>query len=465
MRLRLLTIASLIVTFTSVGKGLPTVKIELTIKTTYLPSWGVWEGLREIVQNAQDARIEHSGDLKVDYRNGTVRIENTGVRLPYEALLLGHTSKDGRDDLIGKFGEGLKLGLLALVRAGRRVKIRSGGEVWTPSIEQSTKFDAEVLVIDIQKGRADKNRVRIEVLDISKDEWTELQDRMLFLKKLKDNEVVETLSGDLLLGEHYKGRVYVKGIYVQTDPSLNYGYNYRDATLDRDRKMVDDWDKKWRNSRIWKLAASQRPDLFDQFFALVQKGEEDIKEFESEYMAMDLSDDLKDKFAAKFKEQFGEDAIPVENIEQSKDIEHLGKRGVVVKPQLQKIVQQRLGSPDKVAQELREEVTKLYSWHDLDFDEKHNFESAIDYIKIGTEDDSLSLSNFDIVDFRSGDLMGQFKDGKYLIAKKHLANRDVTLEILVHEVAHENGGDGDKNHVAAIEHIWCKIVKHLRDEM
>jgi hypothetical protein len=440
-------------------------KIELSIKTTYLPNWGVWEGLREIVQNAQDAKIEHYGDLKVDYRNGTVRIENTGVRLPYEALLLGHSSKEGRDDLIGKFGEGLKLGLLALVRAGRKVKIRSGGEVWTPAIERSSKFDADVLVVDIQKGRADKNRVRIEVLDVTKDEWTELRDRMLFLKTLTKDEAVETLSGDLLLGEHYKGRIYVKGIYVQTDPSLNYGYNYRDASLDRDRKMVDSWDKKWRNSRIWKLAASQRPDLFDKFFALVENGEEDIEEFKSEYTAADLDDELKDKFAAKFKEQFGEDAIPVENIEQSKDIEHLGKRGVVVKPHLQKIVQQRLGSPEKVAQELREEVTETHSWHDLNLDERHNLESAVDYIKIGTGDDALSLSDFDVVDFRSDDLMGQFKDEKYLIAKKHLADRDVTLEILVHEVAHEHGGDGDKNHVAAIEGIWAKIVKHLRDSV
>ena len=114
-------------------------KIELTIKVDYLPNWGVYEGIRELLQNGKDAETEYNAPLTVRYRkdSNTVGIENDGCPLPYEALLLGHTSKVGRPDLIGKFGEGLKLGILALVRTGLPVKIRSGGEVWVPSIQRS----------------------------------------------------------------------------------------------------------------------------------------------------------------------------------------------------------------------------------------------------------------------------------------------------------------------------------------
>src|ERR1700722_2115045 len=93
------------------------VKLELSIKTNYLPSWGAYEGIRELVQNGADARVELGASFEARHRKpDTLVLENEGATLPHEALLFGHTSKAGRSDLIGKFGEGLKLGVLALVR-------------------------------------------------------------------------------------------------------------------------------------------------------------------------------------------------------------------------------------------------------------------------------------------------------------------------------------------------------------
>ena len=47
-------------------------------------------------------------------------------------------------------------------------------------------------------------------------------------------------TGELLTAPRFRGRVYVKGIWVRTDPSLAYGYNFFKATLDIDRNMVED---------------------------------------------------------------------------------------------------------------------------------------------------------------------------------------------------------------------------------
>jgi len=435
------------------------VKIELTIETTYLPSWGIWEGLRELYQNGVDAEREFHAPLKVTWRNGTLRFENEGVTLPHESLLLGRTSKADRDDLIGQFGEGLKLGLLALVRAGRAVCIRSGSEVWTPAIERSQKFDADVLVVDIARGRKPRNRVCAEVRGVEKEEWENIRDRFLDLARIKKDERVETYDGDLLLGERFRGQVYVKGIFVQTDGDLAYGYNYRDAKLDRDRKMVDTWDKRYRNARIWKHAAAKRPDLFDSFYDLLEQGATDTEGVEG-YAAQSMEPELVAQVAARFTERFGEQAVPVATLEESKDIEHLGRRGVVASKPLKAVVEQKVGSLFLVQKELREEVLHTYSWGDLTAEEKTNLEDAIALI-----DEPDVLSKADVVDFRDEKLQGQWKDGRYLIARGQLADRDETLCTLVHEVAHEVGADGEKSHVARIEALWTRIVGKLRDKV
>ena len=73
-------------------------KLELTIKTDYMPGWGIWEGIRELVQNGRDAEVEQDALLTVRHRKESdiLVIENEGCTLPHEALLLGHTSKIGR---------------------------------------------------------------------------------------------------------------------------------------------------------------------------------------------------------------------------------------------------------------------------------------------------------------------------------------------------------------------------------
>lgn len=436
-------------------------KIELSIASDYLPEWGLQEGLRELVQNAKDAETEHLGSMTTKYESGTVYIENIGARIPHRALLTGHTTKKDRDDLIGKFGEGLKFGLLALTREGYKTKIRSGSEVWIPSIEKSPRFGVDVLFVDIQKGRADKDRVCVEIPGVAESDWESLVHRVLFLQDFSGDARIETTAGTLLTDPKFKGCLYVKGIYVEQDTDLNYGYDYKDASVDRDRKMVSAFDKKWYNARIWQQAASQRPDLFEKFFALVADDSDDIEGI-VEYGASGLSDKVVEEVAARFKTQFGACAVPVENIEQSRDIEHLGKRGVVVNKSLRGIVERKTGNVHQVTKNLRQEITDTYSWHELSREEQSNLEVAVKYIRIGTEDKEFALAAIELVDFRSESIMGQFKDGKYILAKKCLADRDYVLQVLVHEVAHNHGGDGDHGHVSAIERIWSGIVKHLR---
>jgi len=433
-------------------------KIELSLKVTYLPDWDCWCGLRELLQNARDAREEHGASLEVTHSGKTLVIRSEGASLSHRDLLLGQTSKADRSDLAGKFGEGLKLGVLALVRAGHKIRIRTGGEIWTPVIQKSDTFQEAVLVFQIRKARkaqAQVEAVEIQVEGVDKETWDKLRPRLLFLCELPEDGAVKTPSGTLILDPAYTGNVFVKGIFVNHDPELSYGYDFTDADVDRDRKMIAGWDLKWKCRQIWQSAASSRPDLLAKFNHLLTEQKADLAGVDG-WSGAQLPEPVRKYVAEQFQARFGEQAVPVSNLSESAEVEHLGRQGIVVHKGLGAVLGSVLGSPETIREQLRNETVRKYGWHELDDVEKESLREAIELV--GT----VGLDGIDVADFRDGRTMGLYENGRILLAKKNLNHKDVTLETLVHEVAHREGGDGSHSHVATIERIWSGIVSKLR---
>jgi len=434
-------------------------KIELTVKTNYLPNWGVYEGVRELIQNAKDGESEFKALLKVRHRDpNTLIIENEGVTLPHEALLFGHTTKSGKEDLIGKFGEGLKLGVLALVRSGHEVKIRSGSEIWTPVIERSEKFDADVLVFYIDKNRKEKNRIQIEVFNITKEEWELLKPCFLFLNK-DNSHRIDTHYGAVLLRESEVGKLYVKGIFVEHEPQFRFGFDLtHDVDVDRDRKMIARCSLDWRVRSILAEAACSAK-FVQEYLSLVQDNAKELLGLGS-YEAKSLPKNIIEKAAEDFKSRHGVNAIPVETLAESKDIAHLGKTGIVVNKPLKAVLEAIFGTVEENITGLANEIVRSYGWDELSTEERSSLEEAITLVNAA---ESATLLDIDVVDFRSSNILGMFKDGRVSLAKNKLLDKELSLETLVHEVAHRNGKeDGSPLHVATIEKIWSKIVSNLR---
>ena len=434
-------------------------RIELSITADYLPTWGVWEGIRELLQNGKDAETELGARLVVTHRGTLLRIENEGATLPHKALLLGHTSKAGRDDVIGRFGEGLKLGVLALVRVGVKVVIRSANEVWTPMIERSERFDADVLVFHIQGGRVFKERVCVEVDGVDKDAWVALQKRFLFLTP--PSATVSTPYGTLLLDAEAKGKIFVKGIYVQDDPTLSAGYDFiGDVTLDRDRKMVANWDLRFRTHCIWEHAVAQDGTLLERFVIMAETNASDLAHVSADNARWAPKATV-EAVARDWKTRHGDDAVPCKDMNESRDVAYLGKRGVVVSAPMAALLTPVLGTVDAVKLAAKNEVVKLYSWADLPQVERDNYDWAFGLVERVANVATPLVVN--VVDFRDSRLAGQWKGGEVFLAKVIAADRYETLATLLHEVAHNVGGDGDHNHVAALEQLWTKVVRYLTE--
>lgn len=433
-------------------------KIWTTLAAGYLKGrWGAWEFIREMVQNGRDAEVEHGAKLTVEWKNGTLRIENEGCTLPIKALLQGYTTKAGKADLIGKFGEGFSLGLVAGLREGFDIKIRNGSEVWVPSAERSEQFGEDVLVMNVSTGREYQNRVRVEVGGVTKEAWDLMKGMFLFLPRKKEVPQIQTHAGTLLTGEECRGQVFVKGIFVQSAPDALYGYDFQEVELDRDRKMIEGYDLRYRAKEVLLAAlgvagVSVRAALYEAMTSPEPSLETSaIGRYDAIHKA------TVEYVASRFAKDHGENAIPVSNLAEAKDVEHFGKKGVVVSAALAAVLAHKIGDFAKVKDGLAREVVSTYHRDHLSVREREVLDETLSLLG-----DVTTVGEVTVVTFRSESLLGQFVDGRTLIARKCLDNFEECLATVLHEVAHRAGDDGDHAHIARVEQLWKGVVRVLR---
>jgi hypothetical protein len=174
---------------------------------------------------------------------------------------------------------------------------------------------------------------------------------------------------------------------------------------------------------------------------------------------------IKDEFVAKY----GEDAIPLENNEQVVSIGHLtGSKGIVVPKILREILKKSFGDFEEIKKKLESETVKVYSLDELEPTEKANYTWAVGALNLGLVQmgsDKLGLHSACVCDFNSDLILGQHHENMIRISRSILDNRTLTLRVLIHEFAHEFGGDGEKSHVSNIEKIWQHIIAALTDKV
>lgn len=216
--------------------------LELTIGPNYIPDWGAWEAIREFIQNALDADQDgHKMHIRRN-PNGTLVIRNDGAKLEYSDLVLGSSSK-GDGTFRGQYGEGFKLAMMVLCRMARDngsseppIRIKTGAEMWRPTLVQSKNFNTDVLNIEVT-GVQDDNGITVYIPNVSEALWKIIRERVL---DLSETTKISSRYGDILTDPGVKGQLYVKGLWISEIPrATKYGYNIVEARVDRDRKMAD----------------------------------------------------------------------------------------------------------------------------------------------------------------------------------------------------------------------------------
>lgn len=432
-------------------------KIPLTISESYCQDWEIFEALREFMQNGRDeTRRGCTFDAWYIPDKQQVKMVTKGAVLRRETLLMGAGDKAGRADMLGKHGEGYKVGSLALVRMGKGVKIRTGTEVWVPSIEFSESFGAKVIVFEVLDGRPQVDQVSVEVNGITQDEWDEIKWKFLFMEEHKF-DVVESPAGDILLdGE---GHLFVDGLWVCQEPDFLHGYNFlpQGIDLDRDRRLIGLFDGKTGSSKIWEAVYMRDADKYgDMVDAMLADDQSDVGHFRYDWC---VSEKVRDQVAARFIKKHGEKAVPVSTISESRELEFFGKKGELVKSDgLRDILSKKVGTLHSVKAKLANEIQAEYTTVDLEPEEAKNLLLARDFVGMGITG---NIPAIEIVDFGDPGVLGLRKEGRIFVAKKTLSNPMETIKTVVEEVAHVAGADGTHSHVEKIHDIYARAVVKL----
>ena len=313
-------------------------RFELGMSMEYVGNWGITEAVREIFQNCYDEEIvnpenkmlcEYNEELQV------LRIGNRNSTLSTKTLLLGCSSKRDDKRTIGTHGEGYKVATIVLLRnnIGIRILNYNDREVWTAKVVNSKRYGCPIGVYDIEqlgifKKQPEFNLV-FELVGITKEMYDLIKENNLHLQD-DLGEVYNGNSGRCLLDEKFKGKIYVNGLFVCTNPNLTYGYDIvaNLVKLDRDRGLIDSFDLQWTLGRV--IYETGNIDFINS----VKSTWDGV--YIRIYMASVTSDKSVNKAIyfdsyEKFREKYGNDAVAVNSTDEFNILKKQGYNPVMVR--------------------------------------------------------------------------------------------------------------------------------------
>lgn len=294
-------------------------KYPLSLTENYIHNWGLWEAIRELLQNA----IDHEGGYKVDYSPETsqLSIKTFGKTLEPKSLLLGASTKQEDPTKVGQYGEGYKMALLVLTKLKHPVEIINGDVKWEPVFEFSEMFGERVLTI--QEAQTEEgNDVEFKIGHFTMTDWEEVKAKCLHLGHYSeeyDKYVVDTSYGKVL--KCVGGSLFVNGLFV-CNTQQDYGYDIKPEylALDRDRKSVCSFDLQWVSGRIWAEVGVTEETAGDVF-----EGKTDVR-----YIGDHSSPEQGNEFYNLAVEKYGDNAYFTDDYKTAKKWEQDGVENVVV---------------------------------------------------------------------------------------------------------------------------------------
>jgi hypothetical protein len=452
-------------------------RIELTIDAENLPDWGIWEGVREFAQNSLDGH-DRGFQMEVDFGHNKLFFVNKGVVLSRDVLLVGNSNKRGDDNQRGEWGEGLDCGILALVRAGRKVTIRNGNETWRPVIEQSRQFDSKVLVVYTRRANSKyaPNNEYVAELEITHEEWMQFKGRFVAFSKTV-NGVDAVLDGSkvgrLLTDPEHQGAIYCRGIWVQTREDLCYGYDLSNVQLDRDRKMPSEHSLRWALSQAWMGLIMNEPGYAMAAYKILSEDEHtDLQELHGHLQYWNHGDGARvpEKMAEVFSETHGERCLPVAEQGHSLQLSHYGRIGVIVPRRLSKVLSRHYGEFDSILSDVSQLHFNKVEKRDLVPEEERVYwrslmifcECCRTYRVEVLERMALQVS---IVEFTDEGTVAAWEPTKcaIYISRKMLSSEGEFLGSLVHEKAHDYtlSHDGTVLQTSVERQLWRELMSEI----
>lgn len=218
--------------------------INYFISKDYVPDWGINEALREIMQNFLDYGEYNVKINQESPEKDHIELTNTWSPENINFLIIGSTSKDNNDR--GKYGEGLKLAALVLLRNGYQLSVRTNA--YTLKFLLCYNKDATpTLGVRIDKLVTPMERGFSIRFTAPKDAFNTYLNNII-----KPIDVIHHLEGVGSIVDKPKGNIYVGGLFVCNLRGYSYAYDFyaNKVPLDRDRSVPREFDVKFYAGKI-----------------------------------------------------------------------------------------------------------------------------------------------------------------------------------------------------------------------
>ncbi|MFB6199938.1 MAG: ATP-binding protein [Candidatus Nanohaloarchaea archaeon] len=221
-----------------------------------LEAWNVSDGIREVIANALDEKIlSDTKDVEIyEDDEGRWHVRDYGRGLKPENLKQDEDEEKLQhpDEVIGKFGVGLKDALATFYRNNVDVKIKS--QYCTIGLSKSQKhgFDSiETLHAIIEEPENPEMRGTDIILEGAEEEDIE-KAKNNFLKYTDDETLEETKYGQVLEKKGDTARIYISGLKVAEEENFLFSYNITNTT----KKLRDAMNRE--RSNVGRTAYSRR---------------------------------------------------------------------------------------------------------------------------------------------------------------------------------------------------------------
>ena len=222
---------------------------DLNMKEDLLEAWGRGDGIREIIANALDEQVlTDTASVEIDFDGeDTARIRDYGRGLRHEHFAQEEDEEklSRPDEVIGKFGVGLKDALAVLYRHGVEVTIHSRHNTF--AVEEAPKAgfeDVETLHVVVRPPEH-PNMDGTEAILEGVTEASLEEAKRNFLQFRGEKRIEETKYGEIYSRpEGEEAAIYVTGLRVATEPDFLFSYNITSTTkkvrdaLNRERSNV-----------------------------------------------------------------------------------------------------------------------------------------------------------------------------------------------------------------------------------
>jgi hypothetical protein len=369
--------------------------------------------------------------------------------------VFGETSKADDSRAIGQFGDGLKVALVVFARLGVAVRIDTGRQFWTLSVDGGV-----VHVVTRNKSLAThRDRVVFEIPGVSVEDWREWRKGFLFLQG--DSPAgYQTPWGTVLTDPCHKGCIYVQGILVERRDRLSCGYNFNRGvlTISRDREVVDGWMLENYMRYMLGHAAKSDAGAAAVVMSMLSNDAEDLRNLSNP--AAVFGSDFAAKALASFQGAHG-NALAVSSQDEALRAGQNGFGAVLVPAALQKVLESAgLPSVNAAIDRRSTEVSEIHAVDSLTEDERERFSNVLGWLNAALANAGEPTAVVEIVTFANPTLLGlhDSSTGIVKLARRNLSDTGRTAATLIHEVAHRAGGDGTAAHRQEIERLFGLVA-------